>query len=91
MLVRSMPEDYMSTMSQLKHHLTGDHIRSILESEDPATANQRILDCLIEQIYTKKEISSLLSKWLSSLKDTTSLNTAIHTVIPNREGKYVPS
>ena len=48
-LVRSMPDDYMNTVSQLERHLTGDHIGSILECKDVFTANQRILDCLIEQ------------------------------------------
>ena len=28
-LAKSMPHDYMNTVSQLEHHLTGDHIGSI--------------------------------------------------------------
>ena len=75
-LVRSMPDDYMNTVSQLERHLTGDHIGSILECRDVFTANQRILDCLIEQINTKEDIPKLCS-WLSSLTNAPKLSPVI--------------
>ena len=79
----------MNTVSQLERYLTGDHIGSILECRDVFTANQRILDCLIEQINTNEDISSMLFKWLSSLRNATSLimSTATHNVMLTGKGK----
>ena len=75
-LVRSMPDDYMNTVSQLERHLTGDHIGSILECRDVFTANQRILDCLTEQINTKKGLLDFCN-WLSTITDTPALTAAL--------------
>ena len=75
-LVRSMPDDYMNTVNQLEHHLTGDHIGSILECVNVFTANQRILDCLIEQLNDKEDVLDLCS-WLSHINDSPLLTSAI--------------
>ena len=75
-LVRSMPNDYMNTVSQLECHLTGDHIGSILECKDTVTANQRILDCLIEQINTKEGLLDFCN-WLSAIINAPELTAAI--------------
>ena len=75
-LVRSMPDDYMNTVSQLERHLTGDHIGSILECRDVFTANQRILDCLIEQINTKEGLLDFCN-WLSTITGVPALTTAL--------------
>ena len=71
-----MPDDYMNTVSQLERHLTGDHIGSVLECEDAVTANQRILDCLIEQINTKEGLLDFCN-WLSIITDTPALTAAL--------------
>ena len=71
-----MPDDYMNTVSQLERHLTGDHIGSILECRDVFTANQRILDCLIEQIYTKEGILDFCNQ-LSTIDHTPALTVAL--------------
>ena len=71
-----MPDDYKSTVSKLESHLTGDNIGSILECEDVFTANQRILDCLIEQVSTKEGLLDLCN-WLSLITDTPGLTTAL--------------
>ena len=76
-LVRSMPDDYMNTVSQLERHLTGDHIGSILECRDVSAANQRILDCLIEQTNTKEGLLDFCN-WLSAITDALALTTAIN-------------
>ena len=70
-----MPDDYMNTVSQLERHLTGDHIGSVLECRDVFTANQRILDCLIEQIKTKEGLLDFCDQ-LNSLTNAPTL-TAI--------------
>ena len=57
-----MPDDYMNTVNQLERHLTGDHIGSILECSNVVTANQRILNCLIEQINDKKDVLDLCAR-----------------------------
>ena len=75
-LVRSMPDDYMNTVSQLERHLTGDHIGSILECRDVFAANQRILDCLIEQLGGERDAFDLCD-WLSAITNAPSLTTAI--------------
>ena len=75
-LVTSMPDDYMNTVSQLECHLTGDHIGSILECKDTVTANQRILDCLIEQINTKEGLLDFCN-WLSAITNAPALTAAI--------------
>ena len=75
-LVRSMPDDYMNSVSQLERHLTGDHIGTILECKDVFTANQRILDCLIEQLENREDIFYLCDK-LSVITDAPLLTTAI--------------
>ena len=75
-LVRSMPDDYMNTVSQLERHLTGDHIGSILECMDVFTANQRLLDCLIVQLEGEKDAFDLCN-WLSVIHDAPVLNAAI--------------
>ena len=79
-LVRSMPDDYMNTVSQLERHLTGDHIGSILECRDVFTANQRILDCLIEQINTKEGLLDFCEQ-LSSITNTPALTAVIENVM----------
>ena len=71
-----MPDDYMNTVSQLERHLTGDHIGSILECKDVFTANQRILDCLIEQINTKEGLLDFCN-WLSTSTNAPALTAAI--------------
>ena len=75
-LVRSMPDDYMNTVSKLERHLTGDHIGSILECKDVFTANQRILDCLIEQINTKEGLLDFCN-WLNKITDKPALNASL--------------
>ena len=75
-LVRSMPDDYMNTVSQLERHLTGDHIGSILECRDVFTANQRILDCLVEQLGGEKDAFDLCN-WLSVITNAPLLTAAI--------------
>ena len=84
-LVRSMPDDYMNTVSRLEHHLTGDHIGSILECKDVFTANQRILDCLIEQLNKKEDVFDLCEK-LSNITDASLLTAAIEDL---KKGKNV--
>ena len=81
-----MPDDYMNTVSQLERHLNGDHIGNILESEDPATANQRILDCLIVQLDNREDVFSLCDK-LNVITDTPSLTVAIEDL---KKGTYLP-
>ena len=76
-LLRSMPDDYMNTVNQLERHLTGDHIGSILECRDMFTANQRILDCLIEQIHTKEGLLDFCN-WLSATNNTPTMTTALY-------------
>ena len=72
-----MPDDYMNTVSQLERHLTGDHIGSILECRDVFTANQRILDCLIEQIYTKEGLVDFCNQ-LSTIDYAPALTVALN-------------
>ena len=74
-----MPDDYMNTVNQLERHLTGDHIGSILECSNVFTANQRILDCLIEQLNDKEDVLDLCV-WLGCIKDAPMLNGAIQNL-----------
>ena len=67
----------MNTVSQLERHLTGDHIGSILECRDVFTANQRILDCLIEQIHTKEDLVDFCNQ-LSTIDYTPALTVALN-------------
>ena len=78
-LVRSMPDDYMNSVSQLERHLTGDHIGTILECKDVLTANQRILDCLIEQINTKEGLLDFCER-LNSINNVPALTAAVQSV-----------
>jgi len=71
-----MPDDYMNTVNQLERHLTGDHIGSVLECDSVFTANQKILDYLIEQLNEKEDVLDLCS-WLSRIDDAPLLTTAI--------------
>ena len=75
-----MPDDYMNTVSQLERHLTGDHIGSILECGDVFTANQRIVDCLIEQINTKEGLIDFCDQ-LNSITNTPALTAALESVM----------
>ena len=75
-LVWGMPDDYMSTVYQLEYFLTDDDIGSILECQDVFTANQRILDCLIHQIYTEEDFD----EWIDILT---------HLGLVNTSGTYV--
>ena len=74
-----MPDDHMNTIRQLKCHLTGDHIGSILECRDVFTANQRILDCLIEKIKTKESLLDFCNQ-LSSLTFAPALTAVIEDI-----------
>ena len=78
-----MPDDYMNTVNQLERHLTGDHIGSILECVNVFTANQRILDCLIEQLNDKEDVLDLCS-WLSHINDAPLLTNAIQDLKKGR-------
>jgi len=75
-LVRSMPDDYMNTVNQLERYLTGDQIGSILECDSVFTANQRILDCLIEQLNDKEDVILLCGR-LSIINNAPSLSAAL--------------
>ena len=74
-----MPDDYMNTVSQLERHLTGDHIGSILECRDVFTANQIILDCLIEQINTKEGVLDFCEQ-LNSITNAPALIAVIENI-----------
>ena len=80
-----MPDDYMNTVSQLERHLTGDHIGSILECRDVFTANQKILDCLIEQINTKEGLLDFCEQF-NSITNTPEMTAAIESV---KKGSYI--
>ena len=84
-LVRSMPDDYLNTVSQLGHHLTDDNIISILECENAFSANQKILDCLIGQIDTKEGLLDFC-ELLDSITNAPALVTVIREI---KEGTYV--
>ena len=84
-LVRSMPEDYMNTIGRLESHLSGDHIGSILECKDVVTANQRILDCLIEQICTEQELLNFCD-WFSTSINVPLLAATVENI---RKGKLL--
>ena len=79
-----MPDDYMNTVSQLERHLTGDHIGSILECRDVFTANQRILNCLIEQINTKEGLLDFCN-CLSTITDAPALINALSEFVEGLE------
>ena len=87
-LVRSMPDDYMNTVSQLERYLTGDHIGSILECRDVFTANQRVLDCLIEQINTKEGLLDFCEQ-LNSITNSPALTAVIKSVKKGNVHTYV--
>ena len=74
-----MPDDYLNTVSQLERHLTGNHIGSILECKDVFTANQRILNCLLEQIDTKEGLLNIFDQ-LNSIRNAPALTAAIENV-----------
>ena len=74
-----MPDDYMNTVSQLERHLTGDHIGSILECSDVFTANQRILDCLLDRIDAKEGLLDFFEQ-LNSIHNAPALTAAIESV-----------
>ena len=78
-----MPDDYMNTVNQLERHLTGDHIGSILECVSVFTANQRILDCLIELLNDKEDVLDLCS-WLSHIADAPLLASAVQDLKKGR-------
>ena len=78
-LVKSMPDNYMNTVSKLEFHLSGDHIGSILDCSDVFTANQRILDCLIEQICTEQELLNFCD-WFSKLMNAPLLATTVENI-----------
>ena len=80
-----MPDDYMNTVSQLECHLTGDHIGSILECRDMFAANQRIPDCLVEQINTKESLLDFCEQ-LNPITNTRALTAAIESV---KKGSHV--
>ena len=78
-LVRSMPDNYRNTLSKLEFYLSGDHIGSILECRDVFTANQRILDCVIEQICTEQELLNFCD-WFSALISTPLLIATLENI-----------
>ena len=82
-----MPDDYMNTVSQLERHLTGDHIGSILECSDVFTANQRILDCLLDRIDTKEGLLDFFDQ-LNSIRNTPALSAAMESVKKGIEHVY---
>ena len=71
-----MPDDYMNTMDQLMDHLADDKIANILGCADAFTANQRILDCLIEQLDKKEDMFDLCN-WLDVISDAPLLTATI--------------
>ena len=84
-LVRSMPEDYMNTIGKLESHLSGDHIGSILECKNVFTANQRILDCVIEQICTEQELLNFCD-WFKDSVNAPLLSATVEII---RKGKVL--
>ena len=74
-----MPDDYMNTVNQLECYLTGGHIGSILECTDVFTANQRILDCLIEQVKTKEGLLDFCEQ-LNSINNASALTAVIEDI-----------
>ena len=79
---------YSVLVSQLECHLTGDHIGSILECRDVFTANQRILDCLIEQINTKEGLLDFCEQ-LNSITNSPALTTVIKSIKKGNVHTYV--
>ena len=73
----------MSTIGQLESHLSGDHIGSVLECRDVFTANQRILDCLIEQICNEQQLVNFCD-WFSTSMNVPLLTATVENI---RKGK----
>ena len=55
-LLQSFPEDYAACLNAVIEHITDEQTVLILDSSTSLAANQRILNCLIEQIRSKVEI-----------------------------------
>ena len=59
LLIQWMPTNYQSTVNQLKDYLSDDQIASILNSSHFHSANQKILNYLIEKITIKEQLTEL--------------------------------
>jgi len=58
-VIKNMPEKYYETVQLLERELCDTHISSIFECPPSTTANQIILECLMEQVNCKADILDL--------------------------------
>jgi len=64
-----MPSDYECSVGKLLQILSDENICSILSSNNSATANKAILDCLIEKVKNKEGVLDLCDQ-LESISNT---------------------
>ena len=59
LLIQWMPTNFQLTVDQLKYYLSDAQITTILNSSNFHSANQKIIDYLIEGITLKEELMEL--------------------------------
>ena len=60
-LLDNLPENYESSLACLQQILTDDQICDILSVPEARACNQKILNCLIEQVHSEEDVLDLCS------------------------------
>ena len=79
-----MPDNYYETVQLLERKLCDTHISSIFECLHFTTANQIIMECLMERVTCKEDILDLCERLLQ-LKNAPQLTQIIENL---RMGEY---
>ena len=60
-LLDNLPENYESSLARLQQILSDDQICDILSVQEVRGCNQKILNCLIEQVHCEEDVLDLCS------------------------------
>ena len=87
-IIELMPDNYEHSVGKLQNYISDDQISIILSSSDSATANKKILDCLIRRISKKKELLVLCDQ-LESISTSHQLMMVINEIRSGRNCVYL--
>ena len=85
MILDSLPIPYETTLFSLQQRISDEQIANILSGNDARASNQKILNCLIEQVTCEEDILDLCTSLAKIEKAPPRL---IHIIEQLRRGTY---
>ena len=87
-ILKLMPVEFELTLETLQEYINDEQMGVVLSSENSTIANKIILDCLIEQINHKEDVSKFCEQ-LAKINNSTKQMETVITKLRNGGYKFV--